>query len=268
MANAEARTKNAKGEDLQLLLDIDLSSQKVLEMRAKGALAAAHAEELKEIESAILGQSIESILKLKRSDFRFSEKAKAMATPGFWLLHRAIENYLGSEAVLAEAKDRLCLCFGVGVHDLRKEILKRPDYELKHLIAETFATSACGSCLPSIRKTMEDLRLSHGMIEGLTHSKGRFDKAGNWVKVKGMYPGPLLVFLDEARKTWMKREQIESQFSIEFTQIEGLHLTVKITETGKEIERDRAEKILQALSDYLKSDTGILFFLHLDFLDS
>jgi len=263
MANAEARTINSKGEDLQLLLDIDLSSQKVFEMRVKGALSSAHSEELKEIEAAILGQTIETILKLKRSDLKSSAKNKSIASPGFWLLHRAIENYLGSEAVLAESKDRLCLCFGVGVSDLRKEILKRPEYELKHLIAETFATSACGSCLPSIRKTMEDLRLAHGMIEGLTHSKGRFDKAGNWVKVKGLYPGPLLVFLDDAKNKWMKREQIEAQFSIEFTHIEGLHLTVQVSEKEKKIERDRAEKILQALTDYLKSDTGILFFLHL-----
>ncbi len=268
MANAHARTTNSKGEDLQLLLDIDLSSQKIFEMRVKGALASAYSDEFKEIEAAILGQTLDAVLKLKRSDFKSSSQSTSIATPAFWLLHRAIENYIGSEAVLAETKDRLCLCFGIGVSDLRAQILKRSDYELKHLIAETFATSACGSCLPSIRKTMEELRLSHGMIEGLTHSKGRFDKAGNWVKVKGMYPGPLLVFLDDAKNAWMKREAIDSQFSIEFSNIEGLHLTVRISETGKTLERDRAEKVLQALSDYLKSETGILFFLHLEFLDS
>lgn len=252
MANALARY-----DSIELQLDIELNTQKVREVRVKGPLSARDSADFKQIESLILGKTIDEALTLKREDL--SSDQKTFGSLPLWLLHRSIENYLGSEAVLAESKDRLCLCFGVGVSDIRKQILARPDYELKHLIAETFATSACGSCLHQVKKTMEDLRLSHGLIEGLTHSKGRFDKNGNWVKVKGLYPGPLLVLLDDLKKKWMEREGIADQFSIEFTGIEGLHLTV----TVPGVEKDRGEKILQALSDYLKSETGVLFFLHL-----
>lgn len=254
MTNAVARSKS---QQVELQLDIDLNSQKIREVRVKCNSQGPLSEDFKQLESLILGKTIDEALSVKRADL--TTEQKAIGSLPLWLLHKSIENYLGSSAVLAESKDRLCLCFGVGVSDLRKQILSRPEYELKHLIAETFATSACGSCLPQIKKTMEDLRLSHGLIEGLTHSKGRFDKDGNWVKVKGLYPGPLLVQLDDLKKKWMEREGIVGQFSIEFTEIEGLHLTVAIPET----EKDRGEKILQALSDYLKSETGILFFLHL-----
>lgn len=252
MANALARYKN-----LQLELDIELSTQKIFEMKVSGDLKTADAAGFRQLESLVIGRSLDEALNIKRQELNPAEKT--FGSLPLWLLHRAIENYLGSEAVLAESKDRLCLCFGVGVSDIRKQILKRPDYELKHLIAETFATSACGSCLSEVRKTMEDLRLSHGMIEGMTHSKGRFDKNGNWVKVKGLYPGPLLVLLDDLKKKWMEREGVTDQFTIEITDISGLHLSVSFPG----VEKDRAEKILQALSDYYKSETGVLFFLHL-----
>lgn len=256
MANAEARYKNHRGEDLHLLLDIDLGQQKIRELKALGNLTQKYADELVELESLTLGKTISDVLAIKRE--KLTKEAlvngrKPMAPLTLWLLHRAIENYLGSEAVLAEASDRLCLCFGVGVRDLKKQILGRPDYGLKHLIAETFATSACGSCLPAINKTMEDLRLANGQIE-----KGCF------VKVKGLYPGALIIMLDDLRQKWMKREELEGQFAIELIHIEGLHLTLSVkTANDLAVEKDRAEKILQALSDYYKSETGILFFLHL-----
>lgn len=259
MANAEARYTNQKGEDLKLTLDIDREC--VREVRIKGALSEKLAPDFIELESLILGKSLAEITSLKRKDFKI--KTDSVALLPLWMLNRALENYTGSEAVLTEGHDLLCLCFGVGASDLRKEILKRSDYELKHLIAETFATSACGSCLRPIQKTMEELRLSHGMLDGLTHSKGRLDKKGNWVKVKGLYPGPLLVLLDDLKNEWMTREGIAEQFSLELIHIEGLHLTVKASALGKTLDQDRGEKILQALTDYYKSKSGVLFFLHL-----
>jgi bacterioferritin-associated ferredoxin len=262
MANAEARYTNLKGEDLKLTLDIDREC--VREVRIKGALSEKLAPEFKELESLILGKTVAEITALKRKDFNtLNTKTDTVALLSLWMLNRALENYTGSEAFLTEGHDRLCLCFGVGLSDLRKQILKRADYELKHLIAETFATSACGSCLRPIQKAMEELRLSHGMLEGLAHSKGRLDKNGNWVKVKGLYPGPLLVLLDDLKKDWMKREGIAEQFSLELIHIEGLHLSVKASALEKTLDQDRGEKILQALTDYYKSKTGVLFFLHL-----
>lgn len=261
MSNAKSRYKNAEGDELELIVDIDLTSQKLQEMRAKGILANKYADELKELESLVLGKTISEALSIKResmtNEFR-PEGKRAIASLSLWLLHRAIENYLGTETVLAETNDKLCLCFGIGVHDIRKKMLSRSDYELKNLIAETFATSACGSCLPSIKKTMEDLRLAHGMIEG------RFDKEGHWVKIKGMYPGPLLILLDDLKKEWMEREDLNTQFIIELTGIEGVHLSLSVKTIDQvAVDKDRAEKILQALSEFYKSKTGVLFFLAL-----
>lgn len=253
MTNAQAKYKNAEGEELELRLDIDLSSQKICDVQVRGPLKNKYAIEMNELESFITGKTIDEAMTINR------KHDKALASLSIWLMQQAIENYLGTENVLAPASDRLCLCFGLTERDLKKQILKRPDYELKNVIAETFASSACGSCLPAIKKSLEEIRLANGLIAGMNHSKGRFDKDGKWVLVKGLFPGPLLIWLDDLKQKWMKRENIQTQFSIEFTSIEGLHLQVSIANT----ESDRAEKILQALSDYIKSETGILFFLHL-----
>jgi bacterioferritin-associated ferredoxin len=252
MANASAHYKNPEGHVVELKLDIDLKSQVIRDVTSSGP------QELKDFEAELIGKTIDEVLLLKR------EFTKGLASMPVWLLHSAIENYLGNEAGLAAANDRLCLCFGITERDLKKEILKRPDYELKNVIAETFATSACGSCLPAIKKSMENIRLSSGLIAGMDHSKSRFDKEGHWVQFKGLYPGPLLIWLDDLKQKWMEREALIAQFEIEFKSIEGLHLDVNVINSKDKtnVENDRALKILEAFSEYLKSETGILFFLH------
>ena len=92
----------------------------------------------------------------------------------------------------------------------------------------------------------------------MDHSKSRLDANGKCIKFAGLYPGPLLIRLDELKKVWMTREGILDQYEIEFLDIEGLHLTVKINPSN---EKSNAG-LLSALSDYLKSELGILFFLH------
>ena len=157
-------------------------------------------------------------------------------------------------------KNILCLCFGIGEEELKKQILLRPDYDLKEVISETMATSACGSCRSQIIKTMKDLREKHGLIQGLAHSQTRFDKEGNWIKIKNMYPSELLIKLDDLKIIWMKREGITDQFQIEILNIEGHHLWLSVS-PAQDIERN--EKVLSALSDFWRSETGALFFLHL-----
>lgn len=256
MANAEAQYFSPDGGELALLLDIDLTSQRLLDVRAKGSLVVSYQQELQKLQELALGRTIDELYRLKRGDV--SSEQKSLGFLPLWLLNRALDHYLGTNAALAESRERLCLCFGVSQSDLKKQILKSADYSLKQLIADTFATSACGSCTPAITRAMENLRLSHGMIEGLGQQRSRFDQKGEWVKVKGLYPGPLLIWLEELKLCWMERENLNETHQIEFTDVEGLHLSVAVSGDPQ-----RGEKILQALGDYLKSETGILFFLHL-----
>jgi hypothetical protein len=98
------------------------------------------------------------------------------------------------------------------------------------------------------------------LIRGLTHSSTRLDKEGHWIKIKGMYPGDLLIKLDEMKKTWIQREGIEAQFKIEIQNIEGYHIWLSVAPNDDSV---RNEKVLAALSDYWRSAIGALFFLHL-----
>lgn len=270
MANAKAFYKNQNGEELRLLLDIDLLSQTIREWSAFGALVGQYSLELDELKNLSMGLSIAQAFQIKRSSLIaeavLSQSQKAISSLPLWLLHQALDDYLGQSSTLIEQNDVLCLCFGVTRRDLKKEILARSDYDLPQLIAETFATSACGSCRGSIQKSLEDLRGENGLIKGLGHSQSRFDKEGHWIKIKNYYPAELVVYLDRLKKSWMKREEIENLFAIEIENIEGHHvwLSVKDLQNQKK-DQDRFEKILMALSDYFKSETGILLFLHLVF---
>ena len=177
-----------------------------------------------------------------------------------WLIQQAIEEYLGSVAPLQNQNDLLCLCFGIGVSEIKHQVLTRSEYGLKEIVAETMASSACGSCREQLIKTMVNLREEHGLIQGLTHSQSRLDKDGHWVKIKGMYPSELLIKLDDLKVKWMIREGIENQFQIEIKNIEGYHLWLSISPFE---DTARNEKVLAALSDFWRSEVGALFFLHL-----
>jgi hypothetical protein len=147
----------------------------------------------------------------------------------------------------------------VGARELKKQILTRSDYDLTHLETETMATSACGGCRTLIQKTMQSIREEHGLILGLDHSESRLDKNGHWIKIRGLYPADLLIRLDKLMKVWMNREGIAEQFEIEIVKIEGYHLWLSV----RPDDSDRSLKILQALSEYWRSEFGALFFLHL-----
>lgn len=267
MANATASYKNVQGSELSLWLDINLKAQRIDEFIFKGSLKSQYEKELEELKNLVLGKSLNEISKIKRSDLkeetRLPNGKKALASLSLWLLHKAISDYLGVKNLLSQ-NDFLCLCFGVTKRDLKKEILNRSDYDLQALISETKATSACGSCKSIILKTFSDLRSEHGKIKGFEHSKTRLDIDGHWVKVKDLYPAELLIKLDDLKNSWMLREGIAQLFSIEIENIEGHHLWFSVKSLSNELgDSEKFEKILLALSDFFKSETGILFFLHL-----
>jgi bacterioferritin-associated ferredoxin len=264
MSNAEAIYTNSKGLDLKLFLDIDLKTEVIQDFYYKGTLSSVYKEELEELKSLIMNRTYPEALNLKREILKkevlLPNGKRPLATLSLWLTHQAIEDYLGNSNSLKAQTDLLCLCFGIGKKELKKEILNRADYDLKEVIAETFASSACGSCLPQIIKTLKDLREEHGLIKGLTHSQTRLDKEGHWLKIKGMYPAELVIKLTSLKDFWMKREGIEGQFQIEIKNIEGYHVWLEVN-PAEDI--DRNEKVLNALSDYWRSEIGALFFLHL-----
>lgn len=268
MSNGHAVYKNLEGKELHLHIDVDLKSETIQDFFGKGTLLPDYENEIEELKNLVINQKIQDVIFLKRKSLQNEHRLKngklALSSLSLWLLHIAIEDYLGTAATLDEQKDLLCLCYGIGYKELKKQILSRPDYDLAKLIAETMATSACGSCRPSIEKAMLEIREEHGLILGLDHSQSRLDKSGNWVKIKGLYPADLLIKLDELKNVWMKREGIVDQFVIDIVRIEGHHLwlTVRLLDLSDE-EPERANKILAALSDYWRSEIGALFFLHL-----
>lgn len=264
MSNGEASYTNAQGLSLKLFIDVDLKSETIQDIYSKGELKDKYALELEELKSLALNQKIKKAFGLLRSqlsnELLLAKDERAAASLTLWLLHHALEDYLGLDNTLREERDLLCLCYGVGVSELKKQILSRNDYELSHLVAETGATSACGSCKTSISLFFKTIREEHGKIEGLTHAQSRLDKSGHWLKIKGLYPSELVLKLDDLKNQWMKREGIVGQFEIEIQKIEGYHLWLSVSPNE---DAHRSLKVLEALSDYWKSELGALFFLHL-----
>ena len=254
--NAKAMTP-----EVSLFLDIDPKTDIIKEFFYDGPKASHFKIEMEELRILAINKSIHEAQKIKRHSLgletELANGEKPVMPRGLSLLRSALSSYTGEGGFLKEQFDVLCLCFSVTKRDIVKKVLGNKDFELKTLIQETMASSACGSCRSPIEKLILETRLEHGLIKGLDHSKSRFDKEGNWIKIAGMYPGPLLLKLDELKKAWIKREKIEGQFDIEFTDIEGFHLTVKINSTNEKT----VGGLLSALSDYLKSELGVLFFL-------
>ncbi|MFA6235892.1 MAG: (2Fe-2S)-binding protein [Bacteriovorax sp.] len=264
MSKGHAVYKNSEGLEVHLHLDVDLKTEKIQDFIIKGSLGKLYEGEFFELKELVLNHSLKEALNLKRNSLknetRLPNGKLPAASLSLWLFQKAVEDYLGSAATLNEQKDLLCLCFGIGIKELKKQIVSRSDYGLTQLVAETLATSACGSCLPSVLASMKNIREEHGLIEGLEHSQSRLDRAGHWIKIKGLYPAELLLKLDELKLSWMKRERIEGNFSIEITRIEGYHLWLKVTPDNDIF---RSEGILSALSEYWRGELGALFFLHL-----
>ncbi len=254
--NAKATTK-----DISLFLDIDPKRDVIKEFHYDGPEASRYKIEMEEIKLRVLGKALDEVLALTRASFVFETKLeneqKAVTSTGLWLLREALASYLGESRFFKEDRDLLCLCFSVTKRDIVNKVLSNRDFELKTLLQETMATSACGSCRGPIMALIEETRNAHGLIKGLDHSKSRYDKDGKWIKIAGLYPGPLLIKLDELKKEWMEREAITGQFDIELTDIEGFHISVKINSTNEKT----VSGLLSALTDFYKSRLGVLLFL-------
>lgn len=254
---------NAKAvlPEVSLFLDIDPKRDTIKEFHFDGPWASHFAVEMQELKLLSMGKTLEQIRHITRAQISVETKLPNGKLPimpvGLWLLKKAIGTYVGEGRYYKEQKDMVCLCFSVTKSDIVKKVLANKDFELKTLIQDTMASSACGSCRMPIEKLIIDTRNAHGLIKGLDHSKARLDKDGKWIKVAGMYPGPLLIKLEELKIEWMEREKIVDQFDIQFTHLEGLHLTVSVNSTNEK----QVAGVLSALTEFLKSRLGILFFL-------
>ncbi len=252
---------SAKDSELSLFLDINPNSDIIKNFFYEGPQAQIYKDEMEELRLICLDKPLDVVKKINRSSLKsetlLPSKNLSVLPRGLSLLRTAIATYTGEGGFLKEQTDVVCLCFTVSKKDIVKNVFSNKDFELKTLIQNTHASSACGSCRPLIEKIMKETRLENGLIKGLDHSKSRFDSEGNWIKIAGMYPGPLLIKLEELKADWMKREKIEGQFEIEFIGIEGFHLTMKINSDNEKI----VKGLMSALTDYLKSELGVLFFL-------
>lgn len=252
----------AASAEVTLFLDIDPKKDTIKEFFFDGPEVQKYRTELEELKSLCLGKHLSDVRKIKRSDLTSETRAdngrKTVLALGPSLLHEAIASYMGEDHFLKEERDLLCLCFSVTKREITRKVLSNKDFELKTLIQDTMATSACGSCRTSIEKLIDQTRNENGMIAGMDHSRSRTDAKGQWVKVVGMYPGPLLIKLEELKIEWMKREGIFEQYKIEFVNIEGFHVDVRINSDKPKV----VEGLLLAMEEYVKSRLGVLLFFH------
>jgi bacterioferritin-associated ferredoxin len=257
----------AKAFDHTLFLDIDSKKEIVKNFVFEGAKAELYSAEINELKELVLGKSFDEIKHLDRKKLKSEtliNGKKPMMPIGLYLLREAISSYMGVERTYKEQKDLLCLCFSITKKDIEKRVLEDKTYELKSLIAETMASSACGSCRKPIEALIIKTRLENGLIKGLDHSRSRFDEKGEWLKIAGMYPGPLLIEIDSLKTQWMKREDINDQFKIELINLEGHHLSMSIKATNNTQDNEKTYNALSlALSEYLKKELGALFFIEL-----
>ena len=246
---------------ISLFLDIDSKNDVIKEFFFDGPKSNYYKTELEELKLLVVGKSLEVARHIKRDELTFETKLpsgkRSIAPAGLWLLKKAAATYAGEGRFFKDQFDMICLCFSVTKYDIVKKVLSNKDFELKTLIQDTMASSACGSCRHPIEQLIVETRNTHGLIKGLDHSKSRLDANGKWIKVEGLYPGPLLLKLEKLKQEWMKREKIEGQFEIDFVHIEGLHLTLKVNSTNEKT----VAGLMSALTDYLKSELGVLFFL-------
>lgn len=257
---------NAKAsyEDfVHLYLDISPKDETIVDFFFEGPKASSYNEEFSELKNIVLKKSIHECKFLSRSVLQHEHKnnhfQKSVSALSLTLLKEAIVTYLGENKTFKEEQDLLCLCFGVTSKEIVSAVIANKDFDLKTLVQTTRASSACGSCRGQIEALIARTRAEHGLVLGMGNVRGRLNAKGEWIKILDLYPGPLLVKLDALKNEWMEREEILSTFKIEFVAIEGHHLDVELAGTT---DLKQAEGLLAALSDYLKSQTGVLFFLH------
>ena len=214
-------------------------------------------DEIKECRDLFIGRSIDFILDFEPKHLLQRAHPRALLPLVYHLLRQALVNYTGLNRMVQSEKKMLCLCYAVTEDDIYSSLMNHKDFDLPQLITETKATSACASCTPQIVKFIEKTRLENGLIKGLDHSRSRYLPDGSWIKINNMYPGELVLFLDELIYKWREREEILSLGEIEIINIHGFHVDLKF----HQIEKEKAEHFAVALSQYLKQETGVLFFL-------
>lgn len=260
--NAKASYKDL----ITLYLDISSHDDTVKDFFYDGPKANTYQAELEELKTMSLGKTITELKFLSRLELTHEHTnarfQKSVSTLSLSLLKEAILEYLGENKTYREVSDYVCVCFGVTKKEIVQSVIKNKDYSISTLVLETKATSACGLCLKETEDLILKTRLEHGLIEGMDNSRSRTNKAGEWIKILDLYPAELLIKIDELKNEWMIRENITDQFQLEIMNIAGFHLDIKVqTKDFEEVDEKRANGLLQALSEYLKSRTGVLFFL-------
>lgn len=248
-----------------LSIDIDSKSEQVkslLFQTANKEILKNHSASFEELTKNFTGQNVSWARSFTRShlenEFTLPSGHRAIAPLGLALINLAIEKYYGESTYLAEERDWLCLCYGVTESDIESYVLNDKNLELKNIIEKTKASSACGSCKVPLIKAIDDIRLKHGLIKGLDHSRSRYDDKGHWIKIANMYPGPLSIKLDDLKNEWMMREEISGVYELVIKGIEGFHVDIEVHGADAKVR----VALLSALSDFYKSKLGILFFLH------
>jgi hypothetical protein len=139
-------------------------------------------------------------------------KIKLKNSLPLWLFYSAFEEFQG-QITFKENKhdDLVCLCFGI----TQRELNEGPSPMLGR---------ACGSCVPYLKK--EEFK-----------------------KIGGVYPGPLVVKLDDLIKNWSLKDKPD----VSIEDINGDHLEVKLSPYNHEN--------LKLLSDYFFEELKVRFFI-------
>ena len=75
MSQALAHYKSRAGEDLILYLDVELKSEKILDLKFKGQLVKLYESEIARFKEQVVNLSLKKALLLKRADFEIQQKA-------------------------------------------------------------------------------------------------------------------------------------------------------------------------------------------------
>lgn len=261
---------NAKAsyqDQVHLYLDVSTKDDTVRAFFFDGPKVGTYREELEELSLLVLNKKITDLKLLSRSLLKHEHQnahfQKCVSSLSLTLLKEAILQYLGENKTFPEQHDFICLCFGVTKKEIVSAVIANKDYDLKTLVQTTRATSACGSCKGQIEQLIQGTREKHGLLKGTDNSRSRTNLQGEWIKVLGLYPGPLLWLLEEHKQSWMAQEEIVGKYVVEFKNIAGLHLDVVVQGPQRaSLDKKQSEGLLLALAEYLKSKTGVLFFLH------
>lgn len=210
------------------------------------------------VQELCLGKRLSEVRQVKKMAFLKDKMQGALGiiVPEILALDRCIDHYFGGGAVVPNQKDLLCTCFNLTERRLKQLVLKDAHFDLKKLVAETHATSACGSCLPKIKSTIEKIRNENGVLQGAKSNRARKNSKGEWIKVAGLYPIDFLIALDDLKEEWLKKNDLHQKINIKITKLEGLHVHIEI-DVDDEFKRNL---LLEALRDFVLDKLGVLIF--------